>query len=178
MTMIADLLDRDPRGQRLVNNGQARLSDTSEEEDRGELRTFVCEGRYADGITRMLENFCRDIGKTSQQAAWVSGFYGSGKSHLLKMLDYLWANEPFSDGMTPRALVEDMPEIVRAALRELDTQAARAGGLFAAGGSMPSGQTRTAPSLGPGDRSSRRRVPGRLRQGVLLSLARRQGHSR
>ena len=29
MTLIADLLDRDPRGQRLVNNGQARLSDTT-----------------------------------------------------------------------------------------------------------------------------------------------------
>ena len=54
MTVIADLLDRDPRGQRLVNNGQARLSDTSEDENRGELRIFVCEGRYADGITRIL----------------------------------------------------------------------------------------------------------------------------
>jgi hypothetical protein len=140
MTVIADLLDRDPRGQRLVNNGQARLSDTNEEEDRGELRTFVCEGRYADGMTRILESFCRDLGKTSQRAAWVSGFFGSGKSHLLKMLDYLWSNEPFSDGMTPRALVEDVPDSVRAALRELDTQAARAGGLFAAGGAMPSGQ--------------------------------------
>jgi len=139
MTIIADLLDRDPRGQRLINNGQARLIGT-DEEARGELRIFVCEGRYADGVTRVLENFCRDIGKSSQQAAWVSGFYGSGKSHLLKMLGYLWSNEPFSDGMSPRALVEEMPESVRAVLRELDTQGARAGGLFAAGGSMPSGQ--------------------------------------
>lgn len=140
MTVIADLLDRDPRGQRLVNNGQARLSDTSPEEDRGELRTFVCEGRYADGVTRIVESFCRDLGTSSQQAAWVSGFYGSGKSHLLKVLGYLWGNKAFPDGMSPRALVEDMPESVRAALRELDTEAARHGGLFAAAGPMPSGQ--------------------------------------
>jgi hypothetical protein len=140
MTVIADLLDRDPRGQRLVNNGQARLSDTSQEEDLGELRTFVCEGRYADGITRIVESFCRDLGKSSQQAAWVSGFYGSGKSHLLKMLGYLWANELFPDGISPRSLVEDTPESVRAALRELDTEAARHGGSFAAAGAMPSGQ--------------------------------------
>src|SRR5262249_31326069 len=140
MTLIADLLDRDPRGQRLVNNGQARLSDTSEDEDRGELRTFVCEGRDADGITRIVESFCRDLGKSSQQAAWVSGFFGSGESHLFKMLRYLLTNQPFKDGLTPRALVEDMPDQVRAALRELDTQAVRAGGLFAAGGPMPSGQ--------------------------------------
>lgn len=140
MMVIADLLDRDPRGQRLINNGQARLSGTDEQENRGELRSFVCEGRYADGITRILENFCRDCSNPSQQAAWVSGFYGSGKSHLLKMLGYFWSNEPFSDGLSPRALVEDMPDSVRAALRELDIQASRAGGLFAAGGPMPSGQ--------------------------------------
>ena len=139
MTLIAGLLDRDPRQQRLINNGQARLIGT-DEEARGELRTFVCEGRYADGVTRILESFCRDIDKSSQQAAWLSGFYGSGKSHLLKMLGYLWANEPFSDGMNPRALVAEVPEPVRAVLRELDTQGARAGGLFAAGGPMPSGQ--------------------------------------
>jgi hypothetical protein len=140
MTVIADLLDRDPRGQRLVNNGQARLSDTSLEEDRGELRSFVCEGRYADGITRIVEGFCRDLGKSSQQAAWVSGFYGSGKSHLLKMLGYLWRNDPFGDGVSPRALVEEMPESVRDALKELDIEATRYGGLFAAAGPMPSGQ--------------------------------------
>ena len=140
MTVIADLLDRDPRGQRLINNGQARLSDTSEDEDRGELSSFVCEGRYADGITRIVETFCRDLSKSSQQAAWVSGFFGSGKSHLLKMLRYLWANTPFSDRLAPRALVEDMPDSVRAALQELDIQATRAGGVFAAGGAMPSGQ--------------------------------------
>jgi hypothetical protein len=139
MTVIADLLDRDPRGQRLVNNGQARLIG-SPEEAQGELRTFVCEGRYADGITRILETFCRDIGKSSQQAAWISGFFGSGKSHLLKMLGYLWSNEPFSDGISPRALVEEMPDSVQAALRELDGEAARAGGLFSAAGPMPSGQ--------------------------------------
>ncbi len=140
MTVIADLLDRDPRGQRLVNNGQARLSGTDEAEDRGELQSFVCEGKYADGTTRIIESFCRDLGKSSQQAAWVSGFFGSGKSHLLKMLRYLWTNGTFADGMSPRALVEDMPDSVRAALRELDTQATRAGGLFAAAGPMPSGQ--------------------------------------
>ena len=139
MTVIADLLDRDPRAEKLVNNGQARLAG-SEAEAREELKTFVCEGRFAEGIAKVLESFCRDLENTSQQAAWVSGFYGSGKSHLLKMVDYLWRNAPFPDGLTPRTLVADLPENVRAALKELDGQAARAGGLFAAAGPMPSGQ--------------------------------------
>lgn len=139
MKLISDVLDRDPRKNHLVNNGQARIG-SPEAETRGELTSFVCEGRYADGIVRIVESFTRDLGRSSQQAAWVSGFYGSGKSHLLKMLTYLWENRPFSDGMRPIQLVKEMPEEVRAALTELDREATRAGGLFAAAGSMLSGQ--------------------------------------
>lgn len=139
MKIIADVLDRDPRQNRLINNGQARIG-SDEAETRGELATFVCEGRYADGIVRIVESFTRDIGKSSQQAAWVSGFYGSGKSHLLKMLTCLWENRPFGDGMTPAQLVPEMPEDVRAALKELERESSRAGGTFAAAGSMLSGQ--------------------------------------
>ena len=139
MTIIADVLDRDPRQNRLINNGQARIG-SDDIETRGELTSFVCEGRYSDGIVRIVESFTRDIGKSSQQAAWVSGFYGSGKSHLIKMLTYLWENKPFSDGVTPVQLIPDLPDDVRAALKELDQEATRAGGAFAAAGSMLSGQ--------------------------------------
>jgi hypothetical protein len=134
MTIIADLLDRDPRNNRLVNNGQARL-DADQAEARGEIEIFVCEGRYADGIARILESFARDLDKTSQQAGWVSGFYGSGKSHLLKMLAYFWENRPFADHLTPRQVVRGgLSENVKAALVELDIQGNRAGGLFAVSG--------------------------------------------
>ena len=34
----------------------------------------------------------------------VSGFFGSGKSHLLKMLAHLWVNTEFEDGATARGL--------------------------------------------------------------------------
>lgn len=139
MKLIAEVLDRDPRQNRLINNGQARIG-SDDTETRGELASFVCEGRYSDGIVRIIESFTRDIGKSSQQAAWVSGFYGSGKSHLIKMLTCLWENLAFADGVTPIQLVPEMPDDVRAALKELDSEASRAGGVFAAAGSMLSGQ--------------------------------------
>src|SRR5207253_3007926 len=79
--------------------------------------------------------------QTSQKAAWVSGFFGSGKSHLLKMACHLWADTKFPDGATARSLVPSMPDDVRSLLRELDTAGKRAGGLLAAAGSLPSGTT-------------------------------------
>ncbi len=139
-----DLFVRDPATTRLMNNGQARIVDGMTEREmqtlREELANFVCEGQYADGMRRILESFLAHIGGTSQPAAWVSGFYGSGKSHLLKMLCHLWANTEFPEhGDTARTLVPELPTDIQEALRELDTQGRRFGGLHAASGTLPAG---------------------------------------
>ena len=142
---IKDTLQRDPAAHPLVNQGQARISDSRNErtqsELRGELVTFVCEGQYADGVQKIIRSFLDSLGKTSQRGAWVSGFFGSGKSHLLKMLCHLWQDTSFPDGATARSLVPSIPEDLRALLRELDTAGKRAGGLIAAAGALPSGTT-------------------------------------
>lgn len=142
---IKEILQRDPAAHPLVNQGQARISDSRNErtqsELRGELVTFVCEGQYADGIQKIIRSFLESLGKTSQRGAWVSGFFGSGKSHLLKMLCHLWQDTGFPDGATARSLVPSIPEELRALLRELDTAGKRAGGLIAAAGALPSGTT-------------------------------------
>ena len=141
---------RDPATAKLMNNGQARISDgvtpqereTLERELREELSNFVCEGQYADGLLRVMESFLSNISATNQPGAWVSGFYGSGKSHLLKMLGHLWVNTEFaSDGVTARSLVPGLPTEVEATLKELDIQGRRAGGLHAALGVLPSGSS-------------------------------------
>ena len=142
---IKDVLQRDPGIFPLVNQGQARIVDSHNEkaleELRGELYTFVCEGQYADGVQRIIRSYLDSIGKTNQKAAWVSGFFGSGKSHLLKMLCHLWQDTVFPDGATARAIVPAMPDELRELLRELDTAGRRAGGHLAAAGSLPSGST-------------------------------------
>ncbi len=142
---IKEILQRDPSTHPLVNQGQARISDKSNDkvldELRAELATFVCEGQYADGLQRILASYLTNLGQTSQKAAWVSGFFGSGKSHLLKMLCHLWADTEFPDGATARSLVPALPDDLRTVLRELDTAGKRAGGLLAAAGALPSGTT-------------------------------------
>lgn len=140
---IKETLERDPSTHPLANQGQARITDRSDErtwaELRAELSTFVCEGQYQDGLQRILSSYLANLSHTSQKGAWVSGFYGSGKSHLLKMLCHLWQNTALPDGTFARDLVPSLPSDVKALLKELDTQGRRRGGLFAAAGALPSG---------------------------------------
>lgn len=142
---IKDVLQRDPAQYPLVNQGQARIVDTSSEqalkELHGELSTFVCEGQYADGIDKIIRSYLANVSKTNQRAAWVSGFFGSGKSHVLKMLTHLWVDTKFPDGSTARSLVPHLPSDLLELLRELETAGRRTGGLLAAAGALPSGVT-------------------------------------
>ena len=129
---IHEALDRDPRTARLANGGQARIAENVDEpamtELRAELETFVCDGQFGDALQRILDRYLASLGTPKQESAWVSGFFGSGKSHLLKMLTHLWVNTGFPDGATARGLVRGgLPDEVRAQLRELDIHAHRAG---------------------------------------------------
>lgn len=143
MKTINEILQRDPAANGLVNQGQARIADRTGEKElqelRGEISTFVCEGHFADGMQRILRSYLDNLGRTSQKGGWVSGFYGSGKSHLLKMLCHLWQDTMFPDGVTARNLVPYIPDEIAALLRELDIAGRRNGGLLAAAGAMPSG---------------------------------------
>src|ERR1035437_3531769 len=142
-----DIFLRDPATAKLMNNGQARISDGMTAQEgvtlREELSHFVCEGQYADGMLRVLEAFLGRVGGTDQSGAWVSGFYGSGKSHLLKMIGHLWVNTVFPEGTTARSLVPRLPAEIEAALKELDTRGRQSGGLHAAFGALPSDRKST-----------------------------------
>jgi len=138
-----DVFQRDPLTAKLLNDGVAAVGEGSTEKEvralRYELEHFVCEGQYEDGVIRILESYLGSVDSTTQPAAWVSGFYGSGKSHLLKMLRHLWVDTRFDeDGATARGLAQ-IPQEVRDLLRELDTLGKRCGGLHAASGTLPSG---------------------------------------
>ncbi len=141
---ISELLARDPKKDGLANDGQARIRNEqtaqAERELRAELSSFVCDGQYGKAMERVLGGYLKHLSRNRQLAAWVSGFYGSGKSHLLKMFGHLWQNIPFRDGSTPRGLVVGLPYEVAAHLQELDQTAKREGvSRFAAMGQLPAG---------------------------------------
>jgi hypothetical protein len=137
-----ELFQRDPAVSKLLNDGVAAVREAASDKEietlRYELEHFVCEGQYEDGLIRILDSYLGNVSSTTQPAAWVSGFFGSGKSHLLKMLRHLWVDTHFTDGATARGLTR-LPQEVQDPLRELDTLGRRGGGLHAASGTLPSG---------------------------------------
>ena len=141
---IYETLDRDPRVSSLANSGQARIGTQSDQraiqELRAELETFVCDGQYGQALEKILRSYLTHLDRPRQDAAWVSGFFGSGKSHLIKMLGHLWVDTEFEDGATARSLVRGLPDEILALLKELDTQVKRSGALaIAAAGTLPAG---------------------------------------
>lgn len=141
---IHEVLERDPRTHALANSGQARITFDKDKraiaELRAELETFVCDGQYGDAIERILTSYLTNLDRPKQDAAWVSGFFGSGKSHLLKMLGHLWVDTRFEDGATARSLVNGMPDEIQANLVELDRRVTRSKlPPKAAAGTLPAG---------------------------------------
>ena len=91
-------------------------------------------------LRRMLEAFNAAAGRRGDvPAAWISGFYGSGKSLLAAMLGALWINLEFEGGATAEGLVPNLPSEVRAALRELRANGKRLGGLLVGGATLGRG---------------------------------------
>jgi hypothetical protein len=137
-----DLYDKDPRTNILLNNGVAKVttgqSDPEIDTLRYEISNFVCDGQYADGLKRILTTYLSHLDKSEQPGVWVSGFYGSGKSHLVKMLQHFWIDYAFPGGARARGLAK-LPTSCKDLLRELSTAAKRAGGLHAAAGTLGSG---------------------------------------
>ena len=138
-----DIYQRDPSKITLLNNGVATLTDALTDEERRtlcfELEHFVCEGEYQRGLVRILDSYVSNQGRPEQPAAWVSGFFGSGKSHLAKMLHFLWMDFTFpEDGASARGLAR-LPNDVQDLLKEISTLGKRGHGLHSAAGNLGSG---------------------------------------
>lgn len=138
-----ELYFRDPATLELLNNGVSKVSEIGHDEGqiktlRFELETFVCDGEYSRGLERILKAYLVGLSQAEQKAVWVSGFFGSGKSHLVKVLRYLWEDYRFADGATARSLVK-LPAEIADLLKELTTRSKPLGGLRAAAGTLGAG---------------------------------------
>ncbi len=134
---------RDPLTAELLNNGVSKVAEIENDPEqvktlRFELENFVCDGEYARGLERILKAYLDGLNREEQKAVWVSGFFGSGKSHLVKMLRYLWEDYRFPDGATARSVAK-LPSEVSDLLAELSNRSKAYGGLRAAAGTLGAG---------------------------------------
>jgi hypothetical protein len=138
-----DIYLKDPLENQLANNGVAEVKDDLSEQAlntlRYELDTFVCDGEYEKGLDKILSTFLKKLDTGSEQpGVWISGFYGSGKSHLAKMLRALWVDYTFSDGTSARNIAK-LPTEITDHFKEITNQGKRYGGLHAASGTIGAG---------------------------------------
>ena len=109
MTLVRDVLARDPSSWSIPNLGVAKVGEPRSDEEwavlRYELGAFVAEGEYATGLEKIMRGYLANLDKPSQPAVWVSGFYGSGKSHLVRVLDSLWTDRVLPDQARASGLV-------------------------------------------------------------------------
>ena len=137
-----EVYEKDPGQNRLLNQGTAKVTSGHSKEEletlRYEITNFVCDGQYAEGLNRVLSTYLTNLDRSEQPGVWVSGFYGSGKSHLVKMLQHLWIDFEFPDGARARGLAR-LPQNIKDHLTELSMQARRRGGIHAAAGTLGAG---------------------------------------
>ena len=143
MTTNKEVFQTDPTSRKLLNEGVSSNNlDSSDSKQldtlRYELETFVCEGEYHQGMERILGSYLTAFGRGDTPGTWVSGFFGSGKSHMVKILRFLWEDFKFPDGASARGITT-LPDDIEAHLRELDNLGTRHGKLISAGGTLKSG---------------------------------------
>ena len=143
-TLNKELFAKDPTQTKIPNDGVAKVVRPETEHQwevlEWELKSFVCEGEYERGLERILGSFLTNLSQSQQPAVWVSGFYGSGKSHLCRVLEYLWRDVKLPSGETARSLVH-LPSEIDAHFRELSIAGKRLGGLWSAAGTLGAGRS-------------------------------------
>lgn len=74
-------------------NGVVKVGDVDEALVAQELEEYVVAKELQSHFATFFNNYEKSIDRpTGKMGVWISGFFGSGKSHFLKMLSYILAN--------------------------------------------------------------------------------------
>ena len=99
--MFAKKIDREIQGVIIVGQGE----DTNVSQELEEyVVTRELQKHFADFYSAYKKGI---VGTTPKMGVWISGFFGSGKSHFLKILSYLLENRQVGDRKAMDYFVED-----------------------------------------------------------------------
>lgn len=76
-----------------VIRGVIKVEQQTDDVIEQELSEYVVTHELRNHFDRFYDSYTKSLDKpTDQMGVWISGFFGSGKSHFLKILSYLLAN--------------------------------------------------------------------------------------
>lgn len=74
--------------------GVIKVGQIEEKNKEEELKEYVVTKELREHFREFFENYAKGIhGNTDEMGVWISGFFGSGKSHFLKILSYILDND-------------------------------------------------------------------------------------
>ena len=75
-------------------NGVIKVAQNDEKSIEQELREYIITRELRKHFNTFLGNYEKSLNfPTDKIGVWISGFFGSGKSHFLKILSYLLSND-------------------------------------------------------------------------------------
>ena len=75
-------------------NGVIKVSQNDQQSLKQELSEYIITKELRRHFATFFDNYVKAIDNpTDKIGVWISGFFGSGKSHFLKMLSYLLSNK-------------------------------------------------------------------------------------
>ena len=78
-------------------NGVVKVAQDDERSLQQELSEYIITKELRRHFRTFFDNYTKAIDQpTDKMGVWISGFFGSGKSHFLKMLSYLLSNQVVS----------------------------------------------------------------------------------
>jgi len=96
--LVRDILERDPR--RRIEP-VIKVDEQDPQIVGSELEEYVVTEEIREYLEDIIDRFIESRSRTPESVCgWISGFFGSGKSHFLKVLGYVLSNRPIklSDG--------------------------------------------------------------------------------
>ena len=104
--------------------GVVTIGNENEDQKMMELEEYVCTDEITKAFRTFFKKYRESItNPTEKMAAWITGFFGSGKSHFLKILGYILENEEvagvrafdyFKDKIKDEMILADMQKCANA----------------------------------------------------------------
>ena len=107
-------------------NGVVKADQTDADSVWQELDEYVVTRELDGHLTKFFEAYLSSIDHygdpdvVGKVGVWVSGFFGSGKSHFIKILSYLLANEKVTKGGITKEAIEFFDGKIQARISQMD----------------------------------------------------------